>query len=405
MKILLLSLNHKPEPTGIGKFQGEMASWLAAAGHEVRAIAAPPYYPAWKVGEGYSACRYKVETIDGVKVYRVPLYVPAVPSGLKRIVHLLSFVVMAKPALFWLALSWRPDVILMTAPPLFAAPIALVAGWMARAKTVMHVQDFEVEAAFHLGLLKKAWMLKLALKLERAALRAFDCVSTISPKMREKLIEKGVKLDRAALIPNWANIESFDPAKGAGTWPERLKRSPQTLIALYSGNLGRKQGLETIVEAARLLDGKVDIQFVVSGDGAGRVDMESSAKGLGNITFLPVQPFDDFVHLMLAADIHLLPQKAGAADLVMPSKLGNILASGKPVIVGADAGTQLYEAVQGCGLAVPPEDASLFAAAIEKLAHDVPLRAKLGIEGRTRALTDWSRDGVLRRLEKLLAKS
>lgn len=173
---------------------------------------------------------------------------------------------------------------------------------------------------------------------------------------------------------------------------------------MYAGNLGRKQGLESIVEAAHLLKDEKKIRFIVSGDGAGREDMLRSAKGLDNITFLPIQPFEDFVHLMIAADVHLLPQKAGAADLVMPSKLGNILASGRPVVVGAAEGTQVFDAIQGCGFAVEPENSKEFADAIVKLAHNTDLRKRMGVEATKRAERDWSKEGLLLRMEELLSQ-
>lgn len=405
MKILLYSLNHYPEQTGIGKYQGEMAAWFAARGHEVRCVTAPPYYPEWKVADGYSAWRYKVEDIDGARVYRIPLYVPAKPSGAKRLLHILSFVGMSKPVMFWLGLFWRPDVVIMTAPPLMGAPVAKITAWLAGARSYLHVQDFEVDAAFNLGLLKKRWLFDFAHWLERKALGAFTGVSTISMRMMEKLLEKGVPEAKVHLVPNWAGVEDFDPKIGAGAWEQTLKKDQETILALYSGNLGCKQGVETIVEAARLLRDRVKTHFVISGDGAARKEMQKRAVGLDNVTFLPVQAKDEFVQLMMAADIHLLPQKAEAADLVMPSKLGNILASGRPVVVGAKPQTQLYDAVQGCGLAVPPDDPEQFARAITELAKDPARRADMGAKGRMRAMADWSKESILLRFEDVLKKS
>ncbi len=404
MKVIFYTLNHKPERTGIGKYQDEMTKWFVDRGHDVKVVTAPPYYPEWKVSEGYSAWRYKSEKMDGAKVYRIPLYVPTKPSGLKRIIHLASFAFFSAPIMLWQAIRHKPDAILLTAPPLMSAPVALLAGCIGRSKTCLHVQDFEVDAAFQLGMLKKPWLYKLALRLERAALRSFSHVSTISPNMRKKLLEKGVEEDKALLIQNWANTDIFSPEKGEGKWADTFKKDPETILALYSGNLGQKQGLETLVDSAKLLKDEKNIHFVICGDGAGRQDMERRAKGLKNITFLPLQPMEDFIHLMIAADIHLLPQKADAADLVMPSKLGNILASGRPVVAGASKGTQVYDAVEGCGLAVKPELAEDFAKAIKKLADDKPLRNQMGIEGQKRAASDWSKESLLLKMEKSLSE-
>jgi colanic acid biosynthesis glycosyl transferase WcaI len=402
MKILLVSLNYAPEQTGIGKFQGEMAAWLTAHGHQVRAIAAPPYYPEWKIGEGYSACRYKIEEIEGIRIYRVPLYVPSVPSGTLRLIHLLSFAGTSLPVILWQALTWRPDVVEITAPPLMAAPTVLLAGKAMGIPTHLHVQDFEVDAAFNLGLLKRDWLFRAALKVERILLRSFSTVSSISPRMRDRLLAKGVHRDRVFLLPNWAGVGDFDPVQESGKWRDRLGANSETVLAVYSGNLGRKQGLEVIVEAARRLQDVSRIRFIISGDGAGRDDLVAKAEELKNIIFLPVQPLQDFIHLMLAADIHLLPQKAEAADLVMPSKLGNILASGRPIVAGAEPNTQIFDAIQGCGLAVKPDDVDAFVGAILRLANDKELRIQMGIVGRRRAQEEWSKDGILSKFETLL---
>ena len=110
MRLLIYGLNHAPEPTGIGKFTGEMAAWLAARGHEVRVVTAPPYYPAWQIGAGYSGWLWRRETIEGARVYRCPLYVPAKPRGLTRILHLASFALSSFPVALWHAVrvaNWR----------------------------------------------------------------------------------------------------------------------------------------------------------------------------------------------------------------------------------------------------------------------------------------------------------
>lgn len=402
MKILLLSINHFPEQTSTGKYQGEMAKWLVEHGHDVHVVTAPPYYPAWKVSEGYNGCCYSTEEIDGAKVFRVPLYVPAVPTGVKRVLHLASFALMSLPVLIWQAFSWKPDVVLATAPPMMAAPCALLAGAIAGAKTHLRVQDFEVDAAFDLGLLNKSPLQRFALFVERLILQSFDAVNTISPRMRDKLIEKGVKKENTHLVPNWAGVDDFDPAQGAGPWKETLKSDPKTVLAVYSGNLGRKQGLDTIIDAATLLKNQKHIHFIISGDGAVRKEIEEKAKDMDNITMLPIQPMKEFIHLMIAADIHLLPQRAEAADLVMPSKLGNILASGRPVVVGAMPETQLYDAVQCCGAAVPPDDSKAFADAITDLAKDADLRAQIGKECQARAHKDWSQDSIMEKLGTII---
>ena len=174
------------------------------------------------------------------------------------------------------------------------------------------------------------------------------------------------------------------------------------MVALYAGNIANKQGLEIIVEAARLLEHRKDLLFAVCGDGPSRSRLVESAAGLSNIRFFDLQPAERLSDLLGMATIHLLPQIADAADLVLPSKLVNMLASGRPVVATASLGTGLAQEVAGCGIVVPPGDSAAFATAIERLADDVALRAELGIAARARAEERWSKVQILDRFEKSL---
>ena len=210
MKILLYGINFAPELTGIGKYTGEMAAWLAAAGHEVRAVTAPPYYPDWAVWQGYSAGRYQRESWKGVSVFRTPVWVPRKVSGVKRLLHLASFALASLPSLFsqW---RWRPDIVWMTEPPLVCAPAALAFAHMRGARAWLHIQDYEVDAAFDLGLLKGDRLRALVTGVERWLLRRFDRISTISERMLERAASKGVDAARLLSLPNWADVSSICP--------------------------------------------------------------------------------------------------------------------------------------------------------------------------------------------------
>ena len=153
MKILIYGLNYHPELTGIGKYTGEMAEWLAKNGHKVRVVTAPPYYPKWKTGKNFSSFRYRIETLNGVKVFRCPLYIPRKPNGLTRILHLLSFSLSSLLIIIY-QYTWRPHVVINVIPSIFSAFAALLGAALCNAKTWLHIQDFELDAAFNLGILK-----------------------------------------------------------------------------------------------------------------------------------------------------------------------------------------------------------------------------------------------------------
>ncbi len=404
MRLLVYGINFAPELTGIGKYTGEMAQWLAHAGHEVRVITAPPYYPAWRVQDGHSARQYRVERWQGVQVIRTPLWVPRQPGGLKRLLHLGSFALASLPALIaqW---RWKPDVVWVVEPPLMCAPAAVAFAALRGAGTWLHIQDYEVDAAFDLGLIKGHTLRRAVQRAERWLMRRFDRVSTISGRMVDRARDKGVAPERVVHFPNWVDIGGIAPLAAPSPYRTELGLAPDALVALYSGNMGNKQGLEVLAEVARLLSNEPRIQFVLGGSGSGRADLQARCAGLPNVRFLDLQPLERLNDWLGLADVHLLPQRADAADLVMPSKLTGMLASGRAVLATAQPGTELCRVVEqdaACGLVVPPEDPAAMADALRAMAADPARRAKWGANGRRYAEAELSRDEVLRRFEMQL---
>lgn len=404
MKVLLYGINFSPELTGIGKYSGELADWLVEQGHDVSVVTAPPYYPDWRVVPPYSSFRYVVEQKGpNYRVTRCPLWVPSVPKGLSRIVHLLSFALSSIPALLFSA-KGRPDVIIVVVPAFFCSVGALAVARLVGAKAWIHVQDYEVDAAFDLGILKGEWLKKAALGFEKWVLQRFDRVSTISRKMFELARRKGVEQSRTLLFPNWVDLSIVNnvAADRVAGVRDSLGIPESAVVALYSGNMGAKQGLEILSEAADLLKNEKDIFFIFCGNGAGRVQLEAAVRKFINVHFLDLQPLERFGELLLAADIQLLPQRADAADLVMPSKLTGMLASGRPIVATAVDGTEVALVVGGCGLVVPPEDPNQFASAILSLARDKSLRERLGEAGRRYASDNLEKSSVLSKFSENL---
>lgn len=404
MKLLVYGINFTPELTGIGKYTGEMATWLAAKGHEVSVIAAPPYYPEWKIGSGYSSHRYQTEHSNGVLVLRAPVWIPTRPGGLKRLLHLASFAFSSLPLLLsrWRS---RPDVIWVAEPPLMCAPAASIFASIIGAKSWLHIQDFEVDAAFDLGLIKGASIRRLALASERWLMRRFDVVSTISERMVERAKSKDTTARRIVHFPNWVDISGITPLNKPSSYRHELGIPDDAVVVQYSGNMGNKQGLEILAKVARLLQGEKRVQFVFAGNGSGRVDLEMRCAELGNVRFLDLQPLERLNDWLGLADIHLLPQRSDAADLVMPSKLTGMLASGRSVVATAHADTELGGVVSqaaNCGLVVPPEDPHAMAEAILSLINDPAKRAAFGANGRAYAERELDRDVILTRFEAQL---
>lgn len=400
---MVYGLNYAPELIGIGKYTSEMCEWLAGRGHGVTAITAFPHYPDWTVPTGFDSRRYAREERAGVDVRRCPLYVPKVPGGAKRVASQASFAASSAAVALRHARRTRPQVIMAVAPALLSTAPALMAARLSGARTWLHVQDFEVDAAFDLGMLKGGAARRLASGIEGSLLRRFDVVSTISPPMMAGAERKGVAPSRIAEFRNWVDTDLIAPRDRQTSYRRELGIHADDVVALYSGSMVAKQGLEHLVPVARrLASERPGVVFILCGNGTMRAELTAGLDGMANVRFLDLQPLSRLPELLASADIHLLPQRAAIMDLVMPSKLPPMFASGRPVVAQAKAGTQVAVEVEGRGLVVPPADEDALAQAILRLADDATLRDELGRAGRTHSLERWSRTGILADLEARL---
>ena len=259
MRILIHGINFHPEAAGVGKYTGEMANWLAAGGHDVHVVTAPPYFPQWRVLPGYSAWRYDRQQLrvpgrtvpmtrdqlysepGNLIIVRCPTWVPKSPSGLKRMLHLASFALSSLPVML-LQTRWHPDLVLLVEPTFFCAPQALLAARWSGAKAWLHIQDFEVDAAFELGDLASSRGKHLALRVERLLMRTFDRVSAISGQMIVNLNRKGVDPSRCVHFPNWVDTREICPLPHPSFLRQELGIPENTVVALYSGSMGKNRG-------------------------------------------------------------------------------------------------------------------------------------------------------------------
>ena len=397
MRILLVGINYAPDLIGVAKYNTELCESLVAEGHEVRVITAPPYYPAWSIPAGSNVSYFRRSIVGGVGVMRAPIYVPKRPSGAKRLFHHLSFALTSLAPVLIDAYRWQPDIILSVAPSLMSARFASFVARRIGAKSWLHVQDFEIDAAYGLGLLRNPSLRKVMLKTEAAVLKSFDRVSSICPQMVELLWDKDVDPQRTIEIRNWIDTDAIFPCPRQTKYRAALKIDEDDVVALYSGTMSAKQGLDLVVEAAALLQHNPRLHFILAGEGPHKVRLMEKASGNPRIHFLGLQSNENFNELLATADLHLLPQRAEAADLVLPSKLGAMFASARPVIAMAEGGTGLAAEVKGAGWLVPAGDVRSLAAAIRQLSEDPSLRERLGAEGRKRSIENWDRRTIVRR--------
>jgi colanic acid biosynthesis glycosyl transferase WcaI len=299
-------------------------------------------------------------------------------------------------------IGWRPDVVLFIEPTLFCSSQALLVALCSRAKTWLHVQDFEVDAAFDLGDITSSRWRNLAIALERKLLSRIDRVSTISACMLDRLSSKGVHASRRVFFPNWVDTTAIYPLPGPSPLRRELGIAEETIVALYSGSMGKKQGLDLLEDAARRLSNHANMCFIFCGEGPYRLAFSEKVKDLPNVCLLPLQPVERLNDLLNLADIHLLPQRADAADLVMPSKLTGMLASGRAVVATAHPGTQLSMALEGRGMVTQPGDAPALVSALLLLSENRDLRRRMGQEARKYAIRHLEREEILQRFEHSL---
>jgi len=277
------------------------------------------------------------------------------------------------------------------------------------AKTWLHIQDFELDAAFQLRMLSENRLLRrLAVRVEKRILMKFDRVSTISEMMLSRLLQKDVSPSNTFLFPNWVDLDEIYPLNPPDDYFRQLLGiHTEDVVVLYSGNMGEKQGLEFLISAASRLKERQDIRFVFCGEGAVRRALEDAAKDLPNVYFLPLQPPEKMNVLLNTADIHILSQRSDLGDAVMPSKLLPILASGKPVIAAVNPESELGKIVSGVGLVVPYLEEEALCQAILNLVLSPVQRSQLGTKGRAYVQRYWRKDLVFEKfgveLEKIIS--
>jgi colanic acid biosynthesis glycosyl transferase WcaI len=370
-RIFIVAMNYAPEVAGVGRYTGEIGEYFAELGHEVCVVTSAPHYPGWKVLPPYRNGRYKSERRGGLRIIRCPLIVRERMGGVWRLIAPLSFALTSAPVVIWQMIRRRPGTILCIEPTLFGAPVAILAARLIGARTVLHVQDLEVDASFAIGhLAQNRWLKTIAFAFERIILRSFDRLITISGRMAEKLADKGVASERIEIVRNWVDLDVIKPLHRPSSFRSELGLTDQDFVVLYSGNIGAKQGFDNLLEAAARLAARSGIVFIIAGEGPAKRDLRALSAHLPNVRFLPFQPYARLSEFLGLADLHVLPQAADAADLVLPSKLGGMLASGRRTLVTAAAGTELASFVQDAAMIVPPGDPVALADAILGAASD-----------------------------------
>jgi colanic acid biosynthesis glycosyl transferase WcaI len=299
------------------------------------------------------------------------------------------------------------DLVLAVSPPLQAGLAGCVLSWLKAAPLVLQVQDLIPDLAIALGMLRNPWAIRLARKLEGFVYRQSDSVLVICEGFAANLRSKGVPDSKIHQIPHWVDTLSIRPEPPLDHSRRACQIDDSAFLVLHTGNLGAKQKLENVLEAANCLRDLPDVHFCFVGEGTEKTRLEHHARhlGLSNVRFLPLMPRESLPGLLAAADALLLNQAARVVDMVIPSKLLTYLAAGRPVVAAvppaSEAGHCLARA--GGGLVGEPENPAQLAAAVRLLYEHRDRARRMGLAARRFAEMHFASDQILPRYEALFA--
>ena len=294
----------------------------------------------------------------------------------------------------------RADAVLTVSPPLTLGLTGWAVAAARRAPFVFNVQDVFPDVAVELGMLTNEHLIAAARRLERFCYARAATVTVLSEDQRQNVAAKTSRPVR--VIPNFVDTATVKPAERENSYRREFGLEGKTVV-MYAGNIGLSQSLDLVLEAASALSYEPDLVFVINGDGAERGALESKARGMSNVCFIDMQPFERVAEVYNAADIQLVPLKRGLARSSVPSKTYSILAVGRPLIASVDEGSEIQRVLEesGAGIAVPPEDPEQFTKAIRRLL-DAPDEARRMGEAGRRFVAGWaSPSAVARSYEEL----
>ncbi|WP_328890628.1 glycosyltransferase [Streptomyces sp. NBC_00316] len=396
-RLLVVSTNYAPELTGIGPYAAQLAEHWAASGADTHVLTGMPHYPSWRTEAAYRGVWRTAESRAGVTVHRRRHYVPPRQTALRRGAFeatVLAHGLLAPPGV-------RPDAVISQLPSLAGGVIGARLARRHRVPYIPVVQDLMGAAAAQSGIRGGGRAAAVAARAERYALRAAALVGVIHESFVPRVTAYGVDPSRIRLVPNWTHVEGPSAVRAATR--ARLGWREGTPVVLHSGNMGLKQGLEVLVDAARLAP---EMRIVLMGDGNQRDALRARAAGLPNLDILPPADADEFTDVLAAADVLAVTQRASVLDMSVPSKLTSYFVSGRPVVasVADEGGTAQEVRRSGAGVLVAPEDPGALLAAVRKLVDGPAEADALGARGPEYVARHLSREAGLARFDALLTE-
>lgn len=325
LDITFIGLNFAPEDSAIGQYSSEWVQQLESDGHNVTVVTGFPYYPQWSVFKQYkNKPRFLQEHIGSTKILRYKQYVPKAPTFFKRIVHIIDFTLGSFFNLFKIK---KCDLVIAVVPFTTSAFLGWVQKKRFNSKFWIHVQDFEFDAALlSKESAKVSFAFSLLFRIESWLFNSPNVVSTISHSMIARLRKKSN--NSVFYLPNWINPEIINPlAANSHKYTNSSK-----IILLYSGNIGEKQDWNSFVTFCNDIN-QDNYEIIIVGEGSKKNWLLERTIHLSNIKHYPPVEYSELSDLLCSVDVHLLFQKPGFLDIVMPSKVLGMMASAKPSLI------------------------------------------------------------------------
>lgn len=411
MHILFLTHYFPPEVNAPASRTYEHCVRWARSGNDVTVVTGVPNCPDGIVFGGYrNRFRPQVEQIDGIRVVRAWTYLAPNAGSVRRILNYVSYLFSAVLASLWLP---RPDVVIATSPQFFCGWAGVWTARLKRCAFVLEVRDIWPESIEVVGAFRNRRLLRFLEWLERRLYRAADHIVTVGNGYRERLLSKFDHPKQISVVTNGVDLERFVPVDGDAEFLKRWNLEGK-FVCSYVGTIGMAHGLDVVLEAARLLreDGRDDIRFLLVGDGAERAHLQERSRGAGLndlVIFTGRLSKEEMPRVLAASDaclVHL--RKCELFESVIPSKLFEIMAMRRPIIMGVhgEALDMVLEA--GAGIEMEPDSAHSLVACVEKLADTPGLTDELGRTAREYVAARFSRDTLaaqyLRLLEQVARK-
>lgn len=387
---------------------GVISRALAGRGNEVHVLTGFPNYPSGTLADGYRVRPYQREDIRGVIVHRAPLWANHDTNGARRAGNYLSYA--AGASAVGLTRFPRTDANLVHMTPATAALPALALKKLRGTPYVLHVQDLWPDTVLNSDLLTggaRAAGTLLHAMCDRLYADA-AAIAVTSPGMADLIAARGVAREKIAFVPNWADEKAFRPVSRDEELARRLgTHAPFTVM--YAGNFGEYQCLDTLLYAADILRNHENIRFVLVGEGVDEDRLKDIAadRDLKNVTFVPVQPFDDMARIMALGDLHYIALKGNPLfERTIPSKIQATLCAGRPVVAAISGDAANVLKASGAAQIIDNENADQLAASILRLSQ--LSKAELNAVGeRATAYYDenFAEDAVSRVLLRLLAQA